>query len=391
MKIAILGGGVAGLSTAIALKLKGFDCHIYERHSATSDMGAGVVCWPNACFVLDKLGVLDNLSKVSGLITTMKRIDQDNEILGSLDITKLNKLMHYPSYAVLRKDLMKILETRCKELAIPIHFKHQITFLSKHKTTGQTLVHFNNGKHITPDVIIGAEGRMNSLTRQFVHGNNQPVFQGFINWIGVYQSDTPCFDEMSVYDYWGVGKRFGLVPTSNKTAYWAGGIAIDNIDLSYTTHVKQRLLDYFVDWPPITCEVIARAQEDKIKTIFVHDHDPIDTWYKDNVLLIGDAAHAPLPTSGQGACQALEDAWHLANCLSSKAFDIKTAFKQFNTIRSSKTANITMLGRQLAQSIFNIDPQFCEQRNENAKSADLSQLISGMANGFSSGLPILNG
>ncbi|MBD1583951.1 FAD-dependent monooxygenase [Pseudoalteromonas sp. S16_S37] len=118
------------------------------------------------------------------------------------------------------------------------------------------------------------------------------------------------------------------------------------------------------------------------------DHGPIDTWYKDNVLLIGDAAHAPLPTSGQGACQALEDAWHLANCFSSHPFDIAAIFKQFNTLRVAKTTNITMMGRQLAKSIFNSTPDYCKQRNERAKNTDLSAMVNAMASGFGSGLPL---
>ncbi len=58
MKINILGGGVAGISSAIALKKKGFDVTVYERHESETNIGAGIVLWPNASFILDKLGIL---------------------------------------------------------------------------------------------------------------------------------------------------------------------------------------------------------------------------------------------------------------------------------------------------------------------------------------------
>ncbi|MBI3187722.1 MAG: FAD-dependent monooxygenase [Gammaproteobacteria bacterium] len=66
MKIAILGGGVAGVSSAIALKQKGFDVSIYERHESASNIGAGIVVWPNAAYVLEQLGVLNEIEAVSG-------------------------------------------------------------------------------------------------------------------------------------------------------------------------------------------------------------------------------------------------------------------------------------------------------------------------------------
>ena len=65
MKIAILGGGVAGVSSAIALKQKGFDVSVYERHASASNIGAGIVVWPNAAYILEQLGVLNEIAAVS--------------------------------------------------------------------------------------------------------------------------------------------------------------------------------------------------------------------------------------------------------------------------------------------------------------------------------------
>ncbi len=109
MKISIIGAGIAGISTAILLKQEGYEVCIYERNLAISDIGAGIVCWPNATFVLDKLNVLDNISKVSGQVSFMKRFNIKEELLNVLDIKKINDIMNYTSYSILRRDLMKIL------------------------------------------------------------------------------------------------------------------------------------------------------------------------------------------------------------------------------------------------------------------------------------------
>jgi len=387
MKIGILGGGIGGLSTAIALKQEGFDVDVYERHSQPTEIGAGIVCWPNASFVLDQLGVLNRVAIVSGSLNYMNRFTSDGEPIGSLDINKLNQLMKYPSYSIIRKDLMSILTQRSLELSINIHYQHNVTSLSN-KDNGKVGVQFSNGKNIKPDIIVGADGRMNSIARKYVNGENDPIYQGFINWIGVFESESEIFTELSVSDYWGVGERFGIVPVSKTKAYWAGGVASKNIAEVIPELYKSELNSLFSRWPYIITKIINETPLSRMNKIYVHDHDPIANWCKNNVVLLGDAAHSPLPTSGQGACQALEDVWHLVNCLKENINDISKAFKLYTELRMSKTSGITMGGRQLASSIFNQDVEYCKQRNLASKNTNYKSSVVGMAKGWASGLPI---
>lgn len=386
MNIGILGGGIGGLSTAIALKQEGFDVSVYERHSSPSEIGAGIVCWPNACFVLEQLGVLDNISKVSGSINYMNRFSHTGEPIGSMDINELNRLMKYPSYSILRKDLMKILIQRAIELNININYGHEVINIIDENA--HTKVQFNNNTVIQPDTIIGADGRMKSLARKYVNGCNSPIYQGFVNWIGVIEHESVNFPELCVSDYWGIGERFGIVPVSQNKAYWAGGAVYKDIDIINPNRFKTELKAIFNGWPEIISTVINETPLSSINKIYVHDHDPIDLWHKDNLVLLGDSAHSPLPTSGQGACQALEDAWHLTRCLKDNTNNISKAFTLFAELRKSKTSGITMGGRQLASSIFNVNAEFCKHRNLASKNTNYQNTVIGMANGWASGLPI---
>lgn len=386
MNISILGGGVGGLSAAIALKQEGFDVSIYERHSGPSEIGAGIVCWPNASFILEQLGVLEKISNVSGAINYMNRYTNTGESIGSIDINELNRLMKYPSYSIVRKDLMNILIQRTVELNIDIHYDHEAIKISNENTN--TVIQFSNSKVIQPDIIIGADGRMKSLARKYVNGSNSPIYQGFINWVGVIEDESMSFSELSVSDYWGVGDRFGIVPVSQTKAYWAGGTTSKNIAEINPVKYKSELNSIFSGWPDIITRVINGTPQSRINKIYVHDHDPINLWHKNNLILLGDSAHSPLPTSGQGACQALEDAWHLTKCLKESPNDISKAFKLFTELRKSKTAGITFGGRQLASSIFNINEEFCKQRNIASKNTNYQNAVVGMAHGWSSGLPI---
>ncbi len=389
MKIAILGGGVAGVSSAIALKQKGFDVSIYERHESASNVGAGIVVWPNAAYVLEQLGVLNEIEAVSGHPTRMCRLSSTNENLGAIDIEKINNHMGYPSFSILRSDFQNVLISKLESLGVVIQYAHAVTNIET-KNPGQAEVHFQNGAKITADVVIGADGRMASYARRYVYGDNAPVYQGFINWIGVYESEEESLDETAVADYWGVGERFGIVPVTKHKAYWAGGVACADIGPRNQAEYKAELGSIFSGWPQPLQMMIDHTPVEQINKIYVHDHDPIQTWHKNNLIVIGDAAHAPLPTSGQGACQALEDAWHLASILNDNPHDLQQAFVKFTEIRFAKTLGIIVAARDFAASLFNRDEKFCMARNEKSRNTDFAKVAAAMSRGWSQHLP-LNG
>jgi len=191
MNVSILGGGVAGLSTAIALKQFGFKVTVYEKHKTETNIGAGIVVWPNASYVLDKLGVFTQIKSVSGYPSKMKRLSHFGEDLGSIDIEAINKETGYPSLSILRTDLQNVLLAKLHELDIQINYQHEV---AKLRVIGEkTEIHFLNGITTTADIIVGADGRMSSPTRKFVLGENKPIYQGFINWVGVFQSENAIF------------------------------------------------------------------------------------------------------------------------------------------------------------------------------------------------------
>lgn len=387
MKVAVLGGGVGGLSAAIALTLEGFEVEVYERHSEILQIGAGIVCWPNASFVLDKLGMLKQVAAVGGLLRNMNRFTKHAEPIGSLDISTLNQQMGYSSYSIIRRDLMNILKQRVNELEIKLHFQHDVREIYK-SGLSTTDVCFRNGKVVQADLVIGADGRMQSIARQFVTGDNSPIYQKFINWIGVIETQEAIFSQYDVADFWGVGERFGIVPITAKKAYWAGGAYAQKIIDKETASYKAELTALFASWPDPISKIINETCAERINKIYVHDHDPIQVWHRGNVVLLGDAAHSALPTSGQGACQALEDAWHLTTCLKDHDLNMELALRQYQEIRYAKTTAITLGGRALAASIFNPDSEACQQRNEQSKQADFQQIAIGMAKGWSQGLPL---
>ena len=304
-------------------------------------MGAGVTLWPNAGFVLADLELLDEVLALGGTPAAMHRYDAQGGSLGGLDIEPLDRLMGYPTCAILRTDLQAVLLRRAREAGVPVAFGREATAIAN-DPDGRAVVHFADGGRLSPDLVIGADGRMSSVARAHVAGGNAPVYQGFVNWIGVAESSRDLVDGAAIHDYWGHGERVGIVALGRRKVYWAGAQAQTLEQARASAAAAQdgewrKVRRLFESWPDPIGAVIDATPPRALRLIAVHDLEPLARWHRGNVLLVGDAAHAPLPTSGQGACQALEDAWHLARCLEDPAMgpgaELEQALERFGGLR----------------------------------------------------------
>ena len=396
MDIAILGGGVAGLATALALARRGHEPRVYERRPAPATMGAGVTLWPNAGFVLADLELLDEVLALGGTPAAMHRYDAQGRSLGGLDIEPLDRLMGYPTCAILRTDLQAVLLRRAREAGVPVAFGREATAIAN-DPDGRAVVHFADGGRLSPDLVIGADGRMSSVARAHVAGGNAPVYQGFVNWIGVAESSRDLVDGAAIHDYWGHGERVGIVALGRRKVYWAGAQAQTLEQARASAAAAQdgewrKVRRLFESWPDPIGAVIDATPPRALRLIAVHDLEPLARWHRGNVLLVGDAAHAPLPTSGQGACQALEDAWHLARCLEDPAMapggELEQALERFGGLRREKTEAITRQARYFARELFITDPQACRERDARVRASDPLQGVHALAQGWGRGLPL---
>ncbi len=386
MEIGILGGGIAGLSVALALHKRGYSPRIYERRAAPATLGAGVTLWPNAGFVLEELGLLQDVAALGGRPVAMRRQDAAGNALGGIDIALLDRTMGYPTHTILRRDLQTVLLDHVARAGIPVAFGHRAVTIDL-EADGKAVARFENGVSIRPGLLIGADGRMDSVARRFVAGDCTPIYQGFVNWIGVAQAPHALLNDVAIQDFWGAGDRFGCVAVRPELVYWAAAQARPLSAAVPVADMRREVENLFAGWPAPVAGILRATPPHAIRLIAVHDLEPLRTWSRANVLLVGDAAHAPLPTSGQGACQALEDAWHLARCLDGGDGSLDEALLRFAGIRGAKTAKLAEQGRVLARDLFATDPETCRIRNERAKSSTPLHDVQALAAAWSRGLP----
>ncbi|MCF6441813.1 FAD-dependent monooxygenase [Pseudoalteromonas luteoviolacea] len=343
-RIAIIGAGIAGLSMAIFATQQGFDVEVFEKSSEISQIGAGVTLWPNAMFVLDKMKLTKAISEIGVQPCGVQQMNQQGQVLSKLDLSQLSQECGYPSISILRKDLMLCLYEQVMQLNILCHFNSPVDSQDIGKLSSQF------------DLVVGADGRMHSQVRAAIFQTPiEPIYQGFINLIGT--SPTPASVKSNpIQEFRENGVRFGIVPATAGSCYWAAAWACD-INKNYTTQQWfKEAQSQFKHWPKAISTILHTANMHSCNHIFVHDLEPLPYWHQNNVVLIGDAAHASLPTSGQGASQALEDVWHLTHLLNQHEA-IPDALNHFYQTRINKTTTAQTIGRHLAKQFFSDIPQ----------------------------------
>lgn len=343
-KIAIVGAGVAGIAFGILATRQGHQVRLFERGRNVSCMGAGVTLWPNAMFVLQKMGLGEKVQHAGGTPCMMRQFDRKGDLQTQFDILAVNSICGFPSVTILRRELMGLLASTLESLGGGITFNCAIGAADVKKLSQAF------------DLVVGADGRMDSVVRQALYVDKvTPRYHGFVNVIGVGRQQEHIRNN-AIDDFRGQGERFGIVPVKEGWCYWAGAWNAPVDNRRPRADWREELYQRFRDWPAPVRNVLGSCDSASVRRIFVHDIDPLPFWHKGNVLLIGDAAHASLPTSGQGACQALEDAWSLT-CLMKETDDLNIALQNFYQLRHSKTSAAQMAGRQFAQKIFSEQPE----------------------------------
>lgn len=175
-RIAIVGAGIAGLSLAILARKQGYQVSVFEQNRQIAALGAGITLWPNAMFVLTQMELEKEIIDLGGMPEAMCQYSQNGTLQSRLDIKPLNDMSGFPTITILRRDLMRILARAAERSAVDVHLNCTISILDIEPLKQKY------------DLVVGADGRMNSVARQLLYSDQiSPRYQGFINIIGISQ------------------------------------------------------------------------------------------------------------------------------------------------------------------------------------------------------------
>lgn len=330
-----MGGGIGGVAAAVALRQVGIDAVIYERSPQLGEVGAGMMLWPNATRVLQRMGLLPEILERCGSSTHFLVRSNSGAVLMNIALGEFD----VPAICMRRSDLLAALLS-----AIPqeqIRLGHTLNKLEQ--SNDEVRVIFENGLEAKHDVLIAADG-IRSKVRSALFGSSNPIYRGYTVWRGVASYEGDAISPGANSETWGVGKRFGIlrVGPGKFTWYAAANASADHVDGPGGR--KHELLAAFSKWHEPIPELIAATPDEEIRKNGAYDVPPLRRWGKGRVMLLGDAAHACTPNLGQGGGMALEDAAVLAKCIANETSAV-VALRRYEDLRRQRTRHIQQRSR----------------------------------------------
>lgn len=343
MNVVIIGAGMGGLTTGIALKKFGHQVRIFEQTEKILPVGAAISLWSNGVKCLNYLGLTDKIAKLGGQMDDLAYVDGlTGDVMTQFSLLPLIEEVGQRPYPVARADLQNMLMDEFGRDQIYLGKK----MVSLEDKADSVEVHFADGSSTQADLLIGADGT-HSLTRTYVLGQQvQRRYAGYVNWNGLVEISEELAPAQQWTTYVGEGKRASLMPVADGKFYFFLDVplpaGLDNNRDDYKKLLKQ----YFVDWCQPVQQLIERLDPQKTNRVEIHDIEPFTQFYKGRVVILGDAAHSTTPDIGQGGCQAMEDAIYLARSLQINTLGLEDALRRYQNKRNERANELVLRARK---------------------------------------------
>ncbi len=343
MEIAIIGAGMGGLTTGIALKKFGHQVTIYEQAEQILPMGAAISLWSNGVKCLNYLGLTDQVAKLGGQMDRLAYMDGlTGDVMTQFSLHPLIEEVGQRPYPVSRSDLQNMLMDEFGRENIHLG-KRMLSFTEANDVV---TVQFADGSQIQTELLVGADGT-HSITRAYVLGEQvERRYAGYVNWNGLVDisEDYAPADQWTTYV--GEGKRVSLMPVADHRFYFFFDVPLPVGLENNRSQYKSLLKEYFAGWCPQVQTLIDNINEQKTNRVEIHDIEPFAQFYKGRVVIVGDAAHSTTPDIGQGGCQAMEDAIYLSRALQINTLGLEDSLKRYQNKRNERANELVLRARK---------------------------------------------
>ncbi len=353
--VLIAGGGIGGLTAALALLKRGIDVDVYEQAADLREVGAGVQISANGSRALFNLGIGEALAAVSCEASGKEiRLWSTGQTWTLFDLGAQSVSQYgFPYFTVYRPDLLSALVTGVLlEKPDAIHVGMKLSQFEQRD--GTVRLRFENGQTADGDVLVGADG-IHSRVRHGLFGQEEAKFAGMIAWRGVIPMERlPAHLARPVGTNWvGPGRHVIHYPLRRGELMNFVGI-VERVDWqveSWTTKgTTSELAGDFRGWHADVQTMITAIDTPYKWALMLRS--PLKQWTRSRITLLGDACHPTLPMLAQGAVQAIEDGYVLGRALSDVG-DVEDALLRYEAARQDRTTRMVLGSAENAARFHN--------------------------------------
>jgi 2-polyprenyl-6-methoxyphenol hydroxylase-like FAD-dependent oxidoreductase len=343
LRIVVVGGGIGGLTAALALRARGLNATVFEQAEVLREIGAGVSIHPNAARLLKRIGLDDQLRKIGSPISGITlRTSQGNAI--TTPAGPATPAFGDQGYNVHRADFLNLLFAALPKGTVALGHR----CIQLREDGGRVHLSFANGTSADADVVIGADG-IRSVVQRGIGLHSRPTSEGIMAYRGLIPAERLAWaDDLKDPALWlGSGRSFLLYPV-------AGGRLINMVAFVPTDTESEESWSAPGDLKALAREYAGwdKPVQDTINSLDetfrwgIYDRAPLPYWSTSRITLMGDAAHPMVPHVGQGAGQSIEDAITLAVLLEGcTAVDVAGRLKLYEALRLARTGRVQALAR----------------------------------------------
>jgi len=333
-RILIVGGGIGGLTAALALRQRGFQPAVFEAAPELRPVGKGIWVPTNAMQVLDRLGLNATVAQAGWSLERIQLRSATDGLLQEVDLKPVVQRFGHSTVTIHRATLVQLLAD-----ALPpdtVHLGKRCAGVAA-DATGVT-VRFEDGSHERGDLLIGADG-IHSVVRDKLFPPVTLRYSGQTCYRGIADMELPAGLERTCWEVWGGALRVGFSPIGPRECYWFAPMIAPTGSPEPAAALSTWLADQYAAFPAPVPEMLRLTPAAEIVRTDLYDFTPRVPWSSGRVVLLGDAAHAMTPNLGQGGAQAIEDAFVLAEQLARQP-DWSRAFQEYERARWPKVRYI---------------------------------------------------